>query len=81
MRVFRQVTHPNCAITVYAWNGKYLLKFEQDVLEQTYKVSEMDLMREQDLDTVLANEGFMTKVLDRFEQMRAEWWEALAPVL
>lgn len=81
MRVIRQITHPQCAITVYHWNGKYLLKFEQDILEQTYKVSELDLVQEKDIDVVLANVAFMQQVMDRFTAMRQEWWQALEPVL
>lgn len=81
MRVVKQTTLPGIAITLFAWNGKYLLKFEQDVLEQTYKVSELDLTSADDLDKLLANEAFITHVNQTFVQMRGAWFTALEPYL
>ncbi|WP_317172155.1 hypothetical protein [Hymenobacter sp. BRD67] len=43
MRHVADIPFPQVKITLLAWNGKYLLKLEQGPLEQTYKVSELDL--------------------------------------
>ncbi|SDK23176.1 hypothetical protein SAMN05421823_102201 [Catalinimonas alkaloidigena] len=79
MRIVEQIAHPQCQITVYAWNGKYLLKFEQPMLEQTYKVSEMDLTGPDEVKSLL-NEAFIARVLRRFDEMRADWQQNLSDV-
>ena len=49
MRVIREMTFDDIRVSVFHMNGKYLLKFEQHQLEQTYKLSEMDyLIRDTD---------------------------------
>ncbi|MFN4854257.1 MAG: hypothetical protein ACK5JC_07560 [Bacteroidota bacterium] len=49
MRVIREMTFDDIRVSVFHMNGKYLLKFEQHQLEQTYKLSELDyLIRDTD---------------------------------
>ena len=67
MRVVREVAHPDCKITIFSWNQKYLIKFEKGPLEQTFKVSEMDVL-EQELDEIL-NQDFIASTLKRFDEM------------
>ena len=69
MRVVGEIPHPSCKITILAWNNRYLLKIEQGLLEQTYKINEYDLAGEQDLRTI-ADETFIQNALALFEQMR-----------
>ncbi len=76
MKVIRQISHESCQITLFWWNQKYLLKFENNNLEQTYKISELDFLEEEVLQ-VLSNEEFMQKVLERFKQMQTDLAEAL----
>lgn len=80
MRVVSEISHPQCRISIFAWNGKYLIKFEQDLLEQTYKVSEFDVTGDADLKTMLS-ETFISSVLQRFDQMRESLHTALDTVL
>jgi hypothetical protein len=43
------MTFDDIRVSVFHMNGKYLLKFEQHQLEQTYKLSELDyLIRDTD---------------------------------
>ncbi|MGB3617909.1 MAG: hypothetical protein WBA12_07300 [Catalinimonas sp.] len=72
MRVVDQIAHPRCQITLFAWNGKYLLKFEQPMLEQTYKVSEMDVTGPDEVRALARDEAFVAAVLRRFDEMRAD---------
>ena len=81
MKIVAQVPHPACAITVYAWNGKYLVKFEQDLLEQTYKLREMDTTGEADVHALVADEVFIAEVMERFAQMRASLYGVMDRVL
>ncbi len=76
MKVIRQIFHESCQITLFWWNQKYLLKFENNNLEQTYKISELDFLEEEVLQ-ILNNEEFMQKVLERFKQMQTDLAEAL----
>lgn len=75
MKVIRQIFHESCQITLFGWNQKYLLKFENNNLEQTYKISELDFLEEEVLQ-ILSNKEFMQKVLERFKQMQTDLAEA-----
>jgi len=68
MRVVSEIPHPEVKITIFSWNGKYLIKLEKGPLEQTYKVSEMDVLDEADLSKML-DDTFLAKVLNRFAEM------------
>ena len=76
MRVIGEYPHPSCKITLFSWNGKFLLKFEQGPIEQTYKISELDVTSEQDV-LMLTKAPFIDKVLLRFEQMQQDLFEAM----
>jgi len=76
MKVIRQIFHESCQITLFWWNQKYLLKFEKNNLEQTYKVSELDFL-EEEVVQIATNKEFLQKVLERFEQMQKDLQEAL----
>lgn len=68
MRVVGEIPHPDCKITIFHWNNRYLLKLEAGLLEQTFKVSEYDIASEEDLKKIL-NEEFINKALERFQEM------------
>ena len=76
MKIIRNISHPECNITVFQWNGKYIIKFETPSLEQTYKVSELDLLSEKDLEAVLSGD-FIRKVLSRFDEMGKDFREKI----
>ena len=76
MRVVGEIPHPFCKITILSWNNRYLLKIEQGLLEQTYKINEYDLAGEQDLHTI-ADETFIQNALAVFEQMRSNLQQAI----
>ncbi|GGF37801.1 hypothetical protein [Echinicola rosea] len=68
MRVVKEFTKNDIRISIFSWNGKYLIKYEQGMIEQTYKVSEMDILEEQDLEAFF-DEAFLDEVNKRFEEM------------
>ncbi|MDQ4141800.1 MAG: hypothetical protein M3142_14925, partial [Bacteroidota bacterium] len=62
MRVVAEIPHASVKITVFSWNGKYLIKLERGPYEQTYKISEMDVLGgdealKQILDNTFINEA------------------------
>jgi hypothetical protein len=68
MRVVGEIAHPDCKITIFQWNNRYLIKLEAGLLEQTFKVSEYDITSEDDLKKILSPE-FIEKALVRFQDM------------
>lgn len=68
MRIIAEIPHPKCRISVFQMNQKFIIKLEQGAIEQTYKVSEMDVFN---LDMVkeLLSESFLEGCLKRFEEM------------
>jgi hypothetical protein len=75
MRVVAEIPNPEMKITVFSWNGKYLIKLEKGPLEQTYKVDEMDVMGEAVVRQML-DETFLLRALTRFRDMRQDLQEA-----
>lgn len=68
MRVLKEFTVQGIRISIFSWNNKYLLKYEQGMIEQTFKISETDISHEDDL-SVFFSEGFLSDVQKRFDEM------------
>ena len=75
MRLVREVSHPDFKITIFSWNNRYLIKLEQGVLEQTYKIPETDLASEGDLTEILDAE-FLHQAAAMFQDMGQSLYEA-----
>jgi hypothetical protein len=76
MRVVGEIPHPECKITVLAWNNRYLIKLEQGFFEQTYKINAFDIIEEPDLARLL-DDTFLKECLDRFTEMHRSFSSAL----
>jgi hypothetical protein len=72
MRIVAEYPHPQCKITVFSWNGKYLIKLEAGPYEQTYKVSEMDVTGDDDIKKLLSD-AFIQSAMERFGHMHADF--------
>ena len=68
MRVVNEFTKNGIKISLFSWNNKYLLKFEQGMIEQTFKISEMDIVEENDL-AIFYSDDFLANVQKRFDEM------------
>jgi hypothetical protein len=68
VRVVDEIIHPECKITIFHWNNKYLLKLEAGPFEQTFKINEFDITGEKDLRKIL-NEEFIQQAIARFADM------------
>lgn len=79
MRVVGEIPHPDCKITLFAWNNRYLVKLEQGYLEQTFKIDQFDLTSDADLLTIVDSE-FIDKALHRFAEMAQCWTIAIQKV-
>ena len=54
---------------------KYLIKLEQGDFEQTFKVSELDVL-EEELDEILS-EDFVNQAIERFADMQKALWKSM----
>lgn len=68
MRIIGEIPHPDCKITLFAWNNRYLIKLERGLLEQTYKINQFDLTSENDL-ILLSDSLFIQEALACFKTM------------
>jgi len=78
MRQVADIPHPEAKITVFSWNGKYLVKLERGPFEQTYKVAELDLPPGPPEQVVrrLVDTAFVAEAVAQFAQMAASWNDA-----
>jgi len=72
MRVIGELPNPNCKITLFNWNEKYLVKFEIGMYEQTYKIDEYEVADDKELKALITDD-FITKVMTRFDEMHTDW--------
>ena len=68
MRVVREETRGEIRVSIFSWNSKYIFKYELGPIEQTFKVSEVEILEESELDSFLEGD-FMEEVKLRFEEM------------
>ncbi|RZK21516.1 MAG: hypothetical protein EOO86_00855 [Pedobacter sp.] len=77
MRVIAELPHPECKITIFSMNQKYIVKFEQGTFEQSYKLAELDLSGGGVNDVFeILDEEFISTVIERFKQMRTDFTSA-----
>jgi hypothetical protein len=77
MRVVKEIVAAQYRATIFSWNNKYLLKLETPILEQTFKVSEFDVMGDADVEKLMSP-AFIEKALKRFDDMGRDLAEAMA---
>ncbi len=76
MRAIAELPHPNCKITIFSMNQKFIIKFEQGHLEQSYKISELDVTDGIKGIFQLLDETFIQRAVDLFAQMRQDFKDA-----
>jgi hypothetical protein len=68
MRIIRELPHRECRITLFSWNNRYLIKVEQGLLEQTFKVDQLEFQQEEDVIRLIDGD-FIQQALLRFREM------------
>ena len=76
MRIIAELPHPECKITIFSMNQKFIIKLEKGVFEQVYKISEMDVPDGVNGVFKILDESFMKNASERFGQMRSDFSEA-----
>jgi hypothetical protein len=73
MRIIAELPNPDFKISILYMNQKFIVKIEQGTLEQTYKISEMDLTDGVNSVFELLDEEFLKTVGARFAEMRKDY--------
>ncbi|SOE24030.1 hypothetical protein SAMN06298216_4402 [Spirosomataceae bacterium TFI 002] len=76
MRFIKEIPNNYCQTSLYSFNNKYIIKFEAGLMEQAFKVSELDVTGQEEVEEMI-NEEFLKKVIERFKGMQADFEEAL----
>ena len=71
MRIIEEIQYPSFKLSLFYMNQKYILKFEQEYLEQSYKVSELyhEIADLNDVKAKLTDE-FLERIETIFQSMR-----------
>jgi len=78
MRVIGEIPHEEMKITIFYMNQKYLVKFEKNGLEQTYKISEFDYtIQSVDVLKNAITENFIHRIAIIFAEMNKSLSEAM----
>ena len=73
MRVLAELPHPDCKITIFSMNQKYIIKLEKGIFEQIYKLSELDIPDGVNGIFQILDAEFMEGVSRRFNEMRDDF--------
>jgi hypothetical protein len=76
MRIIAELPHPEFKISIFYMNQKFIAKIEQGTLEQSYKISEMDLTDGVNSVFEILDEEFLKTVAARFAEMRKDYKDA-----
>lgn len=76
MRVVAELPHPRFKITLFSMNGKFIIKFEQGTLEQTYKLPESAVAGGANSVFEIIDDEFIESIANRFNAMRTDFNEA-----
>lgn len=73
MRIIAELPHPECKISIFSMNQKYIIKLEKGIFEQVYKISELDVPDGVDGVFKILNDDFLKKASLRFNEMRVDF--------
>jgi len=75
MRSIAELPHPDCKISIFSMNQKFIIKIEQGSLEQTYKISETDVTDGVNGVFQLLDDTFINQALSHFKSMMTSFKE------
>ena len=76
MRIIAELPHPDCKISIFSMNQKFIIKFEQGTLEQSYKLAETDVIGGVNGVFEFLDEKFIKDVVQQFKDMRLNFKNA-----
>lgn len=73
MRYIKDIPHNSYKISIYQWNGKFIVKFEAGgMYEQIYKVDDTDVSTVEEIETLVDDE-LIQSISGRFAGMHADF--------
>jgi hypothetical protein len=69
MRNLGEIMHPGCKISLFSFNQKFIVKFEQGLVEQTLKFEHLEFDRGEVELRERLNETFISKVIESFKNL------------
>ena len=76
MRTIAELPHPDCKITIFSMNQKFIVKFEQGNLEQSFKIAELNVTDGVNGIFQILDDEFIDQVVSRFIEMRRDFSDA-----
>lgn len=77
MRYLRDIPNTAYKISLYQWNGKYILKFEAGgMYEQIYKLDETEVVSDTEIDAIV-DEILLAQISERFQLMHRDFTASL----
>ncbi|GAA4432674.1 hypothetical protein GCM10023091_05140 [Ravibacter arvi] len=77
MRYLRDIPNTAYKISLYQWNGKYILKFEAGgMYEQIYKLDETEVVTDTEIDAIV-DEILLAQISERFQLMHRDFTDSL----
>lgn len=77
MRIIRETLIDSCRVTFFSWNNRYIIKLEEGLFEQTFKIDQLELAGEAEL-LALVDAEFVQHAMQRFSQMGQSLHDAKA---
>lgn len=74
MRIVREQVISGIRTSVYAWNNRYLIKFEEGMLEQTYKIDQSEVLSEDEL-VAMIDSIWINEIRSIFDRMATGFFE------
>jgi hypothetical protein len=80
MRIVAEIPHPEFKISIFAWNGKFILKVEVGPYEQSFRINEETVGGDIEKLKSMVTEEFLHDFRTRFLAMREDLNNALKKV-
>jgi hypothetical protein len=69
LRNLGEINHPACKISLFAWNNKFIVKFEQGLVEQTLKFEALEFDGGEAELRLRLTDDFILKVIENFKDL------------
>jgi len=76
MRYIKDITSNRYKIGVYQWNNKYIIKIENGMYEQTYKIDQYEVENVEEIEKCI-DESFLDSVGKTFTIMASDFHNTL----
>lgn len=76
MRYIKDIASSKFKIGIYQWNNKYIIKVEQGMFEQTYKIDEYEVTNVEEIEKCI-DDAFLDEVAKTFDAMSSHFHNTL----